>query len=190
MPHDKCVYTRYTFNVKLQDGGWHWHRVHCGQLGLYDLWGSPWSLRGWQWTQQELVVSLSLFLASKSEPERDRACPVLWLQGFRLLLKSLHSGTFSQASESKDCLVISDPAPPQPPLSPPNSADANGQPCYLSTTQGNITPLCLPSQTGSFPVVIPESNVFDTAIKFLLVSKNLNKNAASSSSFRLEMVSS
>lgn len=31
------------------------------------------------------------------EPERDQACPALWLQGFRLLLKSWRSGTLSQA---------------------------------------------------------------------------------------------
>lgn len=43
-------------------------------------------------------TGLSLFLEFKfePEPERDQACPPLWLQGFSLLSKYLRSGTLSQ----------------------------------------------------------------------------------------------
>lgn len=84
----------------------------------------PPRLRGWQWVRQELEVGLSLFLEFKfePEPERDQACPTLWLQGFRLLLKSCALARYHRP-ELNDCLVISDATPPQPSSSPPLPPD-------------------------------------------------------------------
>lgn len=56
------------------------------------------------------------------EPERDQACPALWLQGFRLLLKSCVLARYHRP-ELNDCLVISDATPPQPSSSPPPPPD-------------------------------------------------------------------
>lgn len=87
--------------------------------------------------QRELDVGLSLFLEFKfeleSEPERDQACPPLWLQGFRLLWKSLALARYHRP-ELKDCLVISDATTPQPSLSlllPPD-------------TTASLLAICLP----------------------------------------------
>lgn len=54
------------------------------------------------------------------EPERDRACPAPWLQGFMLLLKSCTLARCHR-SELYDCLVIGDATLPQPSLSPPDT---------------------------------------------------------------------
>lgn len=64
------------------------------------------------------------FLEFKFEPgpERDQACPALWLQGLRLLLKSWSLARYHRP-ELNDCLVISDATPPQPSSSPPLPPD-------------------------------------------------------------------
>lgn len=56
------------------------------------------------------------------EPERDQACPTLWLQGFRLLLKSWALARYHRP-ELNGCLVINDATPPQPSSSPPLPPD-------------------------------------------------------------------
>lgn len=85
---------------------------------------------------QELDLGLSLFLEFQSEPasERDQACPALWLQGFRLLLKSLGSGTLSQAWA--EWLFSHQWCNPTTALFKPAAATRHcGQPHYLSASQ-------------------------------------------------------
>lgn len=80
--------------------------------------------------QQELDVGLSLFFffffhefKFEPEPERDQACPCsVWLQGFRLLLKSWALARYHRPGLN-DCLVIGDATPPQPSSSPPLPPD-------------------------------------------------------------------
>lgn len=76
------------------------------------------------------------FLESKFEleSERDQACPALWLQGFRLLLKSCSLACFHRP-ELKDCLVIIDATPPQPSLNPPLPPDTTASLHYLPASE-------------------------------------------------------
>lgn len=74
------------------------------------------------------------------EPERDQACPALWLQAFRLLLKSRALARYHRP-ELNECLVISDATPPPQPcfLEPTTTTSAatrhHGQPRYLSASE-------------------------------------------------------
>lgn len=101
-------------------------------------------VEGVAWVQQELDAGLSLFLGFKFEPEseRDQACPALWLQGFRLLLKSWALARYHRP-ELNDCLVIGD-ATPTTALLEPTTTRHHGQSCYLSASEsrfwGNTTP--------------------------------------------------
>lgn len=64
------------------------------------------------------------------EPERDRACPAPWLQGFRPLLKSCTLARYHR-SELYDCLVIGDATLTTALLEPTVSTRHHGQPRYL-----------------------------------------------------------
>lgn len=124
------------------------------------------------------------------EPERDWACPALWLQGFRLLLKSWALARYHRP-ELNDCLVISDATPPQPSSSPPLPPDAGLAICLpqshapgeaqhrLNTSLARFLGVML------FPLLcIQTCTLFHTtAPKSLLVLLHLNISAASKHMF-------